>query len=77
MRGSNSDGFPLNHPRYPLNILFTDHLTVKKKNLAKKFPGVVERMNQEFTVWATSVQADEKKVLEKYHSSKTKTKKSK
>ena len=27
-RGSNSDGFPLNHPKYPLKILFTDHLTV-------------------------------------------------
>ena len=49
----------------------------EENNVAKKFPGVVERMNQEFTDWATSVQADEKKVLEKYHSSKTKTKKSK
>ena len=49
----------------------------EENNLAKKFPTVVERMNQEFTVWATSVQADEQKVLEKYHSSKTKKKKSK
>ena len=49
----------------------------EENDLAKKFPGVVERMNQEFTVWATSVQADEQKVLEKYHSSKTKKKKSK
>ena len=49
----------------------------EENDLAKKFPGMVERMNQEFTVWATSVQADEQKVLEKYHSSKTKAKKSK
>ena len=44
----------------------------EENDLAKKFPAVVERMNQEFTVWATSVQADEQKVLEKYHSAKTK-----
>jgi arylsulfatase A-like enzyme len=42
----------------------------EKNDLAKKLPGVVERMNQEFTVWATSVQADEQKVLDKYHSVK-------
>ena len=42
----------------------------EENDLAKKFPGVVDRMNQEFTVWATSVQADEQKVLDKYHSVK-------
>jgi hypothetical protein len=49
----------------------------EENDLAKKFPTVVERMDQEFTVWATCVQADEQKVLEKYHASKTKKKKSK
>jgi hypothetical protein len=40
--------------------------------LAKELPEVVLRMDEEFTVWATSVQADEQKVLDKYHSVKKK-----
>ena len=49
----------------------------EEKDLAKELPEVVRRMEEEFTVWATSVQADEQKVLDKYHSTKTKKKKSK
>ena len=49
----------------------------EENDLAKKFPAVVERMNQEFTVWAKSAKADEQKVLDKYHSAKTKEAKQK
>jgi arylsulfatase A-like enzyme len=44
----------------------------EEKDLAKELPEVVLRMDEEFTVWATSVQADEQKVLDKYHSVKKK-----
>ena len=40
--------------------------------LAKELPEVVRRMDEEFTVWAKSAKADEQKVLDKYHSAKTK-----
>jgi arylsulfatase A-like enzyme len=44
----------------------------EEKDLAKELPQVVRRMDEEFTVWAKSAKADEQKVLDKYHSAKTK-----
>jgi arylsulfatase A-like enzyme len=44
----------------------------EEKDLAKERSEVVKRMDKEFTVWAKSAKADEQKVLDKYHSSKTK-----
>ena len=49
----------------------------EEKDLAKKRPEVVRRMDQEFTVWAKSAKADEQKVLDKYHPPKPKGSKEK
>jgi arylsulfatase A-like enzyme len=55
---------------WELYDLLTDPF--EEKDLADELPEVVRRMDGEFTVWAKSAKADEQKVLDKYHSPKTK-----
>ena len=55
---------------WELYDLLTDPF--EEKDLADELPEVVRRMDGEFTVWAKSAEADEQKVLDKYHSPKTK-----
>ena len=47
----------------------------EEKDLAKEKPENVTRMAKDFSVWAKSCTADEKKVIDKYHVPKAKKKK--
>jgi arylsulfatase A-like enzyme len=49
----------------------------EEQDLATSKPEVVKGMVAEFDVWAESCQADERKVIEKYHSDRVKPKKNK